>query len=273
MSAMHAGLVGLVVLLAVPAWAADCTKMTELTGAPAYRGDAPEHQILCRLGYVLAHNPEHRVPDWVLELLTPDRFSGPGDRDEEGNPFAADPDLDPSERSELPDYTGSGFDRGHMAPAASMKFSREAMRESFYLSNMAPQVGIGLNRGIWAELEEITRTWTCGRGRLVVITGPIYGERPKRAKAGSSVHVPEAFYKIAYDPDRRRAIAFVLPNKKIDKRGRSAEEALKDHIVSIHDIEDRTGLDFLSALSRRDQNRLESRKAAMWPVRGSCRQS
>src|SRR5581483_4070948 len=165
------------------------------------------------------HNDEHKTPDWAIEKLTPNRFTGPGDRTELGNPFTPDPDLPKGKRAELSDYRGSGFDRGHMAPAASMKFSKEATEQSFYLSNMAPQVGQGLNRDIWADLEALTRTWTCGRGQLIVMTGPIYDDDRPKTIGDDKVAVPTAFYKIAYDSDRKRVIAFILPNKKVDKQG------------------------------------------------------
>ena len=120
------------------------------------------------------------TPDWVLEVLSKDRFKGDGNRS--GLKFRADPDLPAGERSEPKDYSKEAnpkrFAQGHMAPAADMKFSQDAMKESFFLSNIAPQVGLGLNSGIWSDLERLTRQWICGHGELVVISGPIYGDRP-----------------------------------------------------------------------------------------------
>jgi len=247
--------------------------MLAATGAPEYVGDdTAEHVLLCRSGYVLSHNNENRIPDWVLERLTPDRFTGPGDRNEAGNPFKADTDLPAGKRSELSDYKSSGFDRGHMAPAGDMKFSEQAMNESFYLSNMAPQIGVGLNRGIWANLEKLTRDWTCEKSELIVITGPIITDNPKHI-GNSAVVVPSAFYKIAYDPARKRAIAFILPNRKVDLKGQSPWQALKAFIVPISEIEDGTGLNFLATLTDREQRKIERQKAAMWPDRGDCAQN
>ncbi len=248
---------------------AECAPMVRDIGAPEYKGNPPEHMILCRIGYVLSHNAERRTPDWVVELLTPDRFAGPGDRKQEGDPFAPDPDLAAGERAELKDYRRSGFDRGHMAPAASMKFSIEAMRQSFYLSNMAPQVGRGLNRHIWADLEALVRDWTCDRGRLVVVTGPIYeDDRPRTI--GDAVAVPSAFYKIAYDPKAKRAIAFILPNAAVNAKGKPAVEALKAFVATVREVEERSGLDLFAGLSRRDERRIEAVKSTMWPVREGC---
>jgi endonuclease G len=245
-----------------------CADMVAAIGVPKYKGDTPEFVVLCRLGYVLAHNNDRKTPDWAVERLTADRFHGPGDRDELGNPFAPDPDLKPGKRAELADYKGSGFDRGHMAPAASMKFSEKATIESFYLSNMSPQVGVGLNRDIWADLEGFTRDWACERGEVIVITGPIY-EKDEPDAIGA-VAVPTAFYKIAYDPKKKRAIAFVLPNKKIDRKGKKSEAVLPKYIVTVTEVEELTGLHFLDKIPARDRRRIEGLKSVMWSTKKKC---
>jgi endonuclease G len=158
-----------------------------------------------------------------------------------------------------------------MAPAGDVTYSVDAMRESFYLSNMAPQVGIGFNRHIWADLEGLVRDWTCDRGpkgTLVAISGPIYDDEPPAPlnKKDDKVALPTHFYKIAYDPKARRAIAFILPNKKIDTKGRRVEDALQPYIVSVRDVEARAGLDFFAAFPRSRQAAIEANKAAIWAV-------
>ena len=250
----------------------ECASMVRDIGAPEYKGNPPQHMILCRIGYVLSHNTERRTPDWVVELLTPDRFIGPGDRKQEGDPFAPDPDLAVGDRAELKDYRKSGFDRGHMAPAASMKFDIEAMRQSFYLSNMAPQVGRGLNQHIWADLESLVRDWTCDRGRLVVITGPIYDDGPSRTIGEGAVAVPSAFYKIAYDSKAKRALAFILPNAAVKTKGKPALRSLRAFVATVGEIEERSGLDLFAGLAPRDERRIEATKSAIWPVRAGCGQ-
>ena len=177
----------------------------------------------------------------------------------------------PEHRAEKSDYKGSGFDQGHQAPAADFKSSQQMTDESFLLSNMAPQVGLSFNRGIWAHLEEQVRKWLDTRSRLIVITGPVYDapdifEPEVRAipklKAGQEgaerVTVPAAFYKIVFDPENGRAIAFLMPNKKLSKRKPS------EFRTSIADIEERTGIDFFTTLSKRRQRVLESSVAPMW---------
>lgn len=86
--------------------------------------------------------------------LSADELDGTASRSDD---FRADSSIPFGYRAELDDYSGSGFDRGHMAPAGDMKRSRKVMSESFFLSNMSPQVGIGFNRHIWKNLEEAVR--------------------------------------------------------------------------------------------------------------------
>lgn len=229
--------------------------MLRHTGAPVYRIAEPDHDVLCRKGYVLSHNAERKVADWVLEELTAERLVGSADRKRIG--FRRDPDL--GARGAGPrDYRGSDFHRGHLAAAEDMKWSHEAMVESFYMSNVAPQVGKGFNTGIWKSLETRMRRWAASRESLIVITGPVYGPASRGIGPAGDIAVPEAFFKIAYDPVRRHAIAFLLPNQKSDAR------RLAERIVPIKDIEDLTGLDFLVALSRPEQDRIETGRWAMW---------
>lgn len=235
----------------------ECESMYDDVGAPVYQNAddmAPEETtILCRDGYLLSHNNETKVPDWVLERLTPTRFRGTAVRK---NNFHQDDALAAGQRSELADYDGSGFDRGHQAPAADMKFDQAAMDESFLLSNMAPQVGIGFNRHVWAHLEDEVRVWAERRGDLVVVTGPIYGGN--RTIGDAKVAVPVQFYKIAYEPARNRAIALVLPNKKI--KGND----LEPFVTSIDEIEELTGLNFFPDVRKSKQRSMERNVGTLW---------
>jgi endonuclease G, mitochondrial len=255
-------LAGVFLLVSAESWAQTdplvaCEPMYDGVGAPVYQNaDAmaeDETRLLCRDGYLLSHNNRTKVPDWVLERLTPARFRGSAVRK---NNFAHDEDLVAGQRSELPDYDGSGFDRGHQAPAADMKFDQAAMDESFLLSNMAPQVGIGFNRHIWAHLEDEVRVWAERRGDLVVITGPIYGSH--KPIGDEKVAVPDKFYKIAYEPARNRAIALVLPNKKI--KGND----LEPFVTSVDEIEEETGIDFFPEVRKSKQRSMERNVGTLW---------
>ncbi len=245
----------------------DCDGRFAKTGLPVHRGnfDAEDFTLLCREQYAALHNNRTKISDWVIEDLPRRQLKGSADRDR--SRFKEDPDLkrDDISRATLKDYRKSGFDRGHQAPAADFKRSQAAMDESFYLSNMAPQVGPSFNRGIWARLEERVRELVRSRKRLIVITGPVYESdelpSPKKREIGDSepgVRVPEGFYKIVYDPKRQRVLAFLMPNMKLRKR------KIGEFRTTVRDLEELTGLDFFPALSRRTQNILENNEGEMW---------
>lgn len=211
--------------------------------------------LLCRKGYLLAYDKERKTPVWVAERLTRDRADASLAR---SNDFRADPDLEAGERAELSDYKRSGYDRGHMAPAGDMRWDQQAMSESFFLSNMVPQVGIGMNRGIWKDLETRVRQWAKDRGEVYIYTGPIPGAHPKLIGT-HKIAVPERLYKIVYDPVRVEAIAFIMPNEKL----RSSD--MPSYIVSIRQVENETGLNFLSKIREKIQDIVETEKAeALW---------
>jgi endonuclease G len=230
----------------------NCSEYTKM-GTPSERGT-----LLCRKGYALAHNPKNKTPDWVAEHLTKEKASAHMGRK---NYFAPDPDLPKGERAELTDYKDSGFDRGHMAPAADMRWDMKAYKECFYLSNMVPQVGPGMNQGIWKNLEEKVRKWAITRGELYIYTGPIYDEPPDALETigDNEVAIPTHLYKIIYDPKRKEAIAFLMPNEELETKN------MPQYLVSVDKVEKETGLDFLSALNLAEQKRIESSKAVgLW---------
>lgn len=226
-----------------------CVEYVKL-GVPGTEGTP-----LCRKGYALSHDPDTKTPYWVAEHLTREKVVTAMVRK---NDFRADPDLEEGERAELSDYIKSGYDRGHMAPAGDMRWDEQAMSESFLLSNMSPQVGIGFNRGIWKDLEEDIRNWAKERGELYIYTGPIYEGDIKRI-GKDKVGVPAYFYKIVYDPIRVEAIVFILPNEKLKASD------LPKYIATVQDVEQKTKLKFFSELNSRIHNIIESEKAdALW---------
>jgi endonuclease G len=130
------------------------------------------------------------------------------------NSFKADKQVNQGSAS-LADYKKSGFDRGHLVPAADMSFNTTAMKESFLMSNMAPQRA-SFNRGIWKQLESKVRNWTITYDSLVVISGCLTNEIDTTIGI-NTVAVPASFYKIIYDVNTMNAIAFVIPNIKAEK--------------------------------------------------------
>ena len=122
--------------------------------------------------FVSDFDPTTRNPHWVAEHLTRSNAKGAADRT--NVPFKEEPALPPHVRARLDDYAGSGYDRGHLAPAANHRNSDTAMSDTFYLSNIAPQVGSGFNRDYWARLEKFTRDLTKICDDVYVVTGPLY---------------------------------------------------------------------------------------------------
>lgn len=156
-----------------------------------------------------------------------------------GDDFRPDPEI-PTGSATPQDYTRSGYDRGHLAPAADMSFSAKAMSESFYMSNMSPQAP-QFNRGIWSKLEKQVRHFATREKRIVVVTGPILPAE-KTITIGAN--------KVIYDTTPpEKMIGFVLPNK-----GSNAD--LRTFVVTVDRVEDLTGLDFFSSIPKEKQERL-----------------
>ncbi len=158
-------------------------------------------------------------------------------------------------RSTLSDYKGSGYDRGHMAASATVDISYGSMMESFLLSNITPQLP-GLNRQGWRYLESYIREWTNERGELYVVTGAMFvGEH---GVIGNGVHVPTHYYKIVFDSAGLDAIAFLVPHRAISKGD------LPAFIVSVDEVEHRTGLDFNNLLDDAVEDDIEDDLEEMW---------
>ena len=148
------------------------------------------------------------------------------------------------------DYRGSGYTRGHMAPAMDMRWDRQAMTECFYMTNMCPQEQ-KLNNGAWKDLEEDVHRWAKRDSRLIVLTGPIVTGRHASIGPRNNIAVPQAFYKVVYAPGQQRAIAFIYDN--VPPRGN-----IESHAVSIDEVERRTGLDFFPTLPDDTERRIEA---------------
>lgn len=166
-----------------------------------------------------------------------------------GNEFRLDPEI-PTGSATPRDYIRSGYDRGHLAPAADMSFPIKTLSESFYLSNVslqAPQ----FNRGIWRELEKQVRHFAVREKRIVVATGPVLPVDKVITIGANRVSVPLYYYKVIYAPTPpEKMIAFVLPN-----RGSSAD--LRTFAVTVDHVEALTGLDFFRSVPQPKQERLE----------------
>lgn len=205
-------------------------------------------EIVIHSGLSLEYNEEHEQAVWVAYLLTSEKVKKGVERT---NSFKPDPKVSTQTANDK-DYAGSGYDRGHLAPAADMSWSTTAMKESFYYSNMSPQEP-GFNRGIWKKLEEQVRVWAETYDTLFVVTGPIL--EPGLPTIGlNKVSVPKAYYKalLRYNSTHSLALGFVLPNSK-------SSEPLQNFAVSIDSLEKITNIDFFHLLPDPIEEEMESK--------------
>jgi len=199
--------------------------------------------------YSLSYNDRHEIPEWVAYELTAADLKVKNVK--RAKRFLVDQSVKGRSASHG-DYINSGYTRGHLAPAGDMAFDKESMRESFYMSNMAPQLK-EFNAGIWNELEQQGRDWAFDNKRLFVVTGPVVKDI-KKWVGKNEVGVPKFFYKIFLDLEGReqKGIAFIVPHANSNK-------PLKEYVVTIDEVEKVTGLDFFGELLEDElENKLES---------------
>lgn len=236
-----------------------------------YRPPSRGYQLIRHLAYTVAYDADYKTPFYVSWTLTASQANGTVPR---GKHFKADPNIFGA-KAYPADYKGSGYDRGHMAPAGDMKWSYEAMNESFYMSNMCPQ-NPNLNRGVWKDLEETTREWAKRYGAVSVAAGPIYfADLNNRKQSGkhrnttsstydvprigaNDVGVPDQFYKVVLMNKKSGPVvyAFIFNNAA----GRCS---LRTYQRTVDEVESITGIDFFYTLPKNVQQRIESKKSPL----------
>lgn len=204
--------------------------------------------VVMHKGYSFVYDEPCEQAKWVAYTLTKKETEG---LEERGNKFIEDPYVQTGSAANE-DYSKSGFDRGHLAPAADMKWSEEVMKESFYFSNMSPQVP-SFNRGVWKKLEEKVRDWAVTYDSVLIVTGPILSTDLKKI-GPNEVCVPKAYYKVILDfkKEHSKAIGFILLNE-------ASSEKLVNFAMSVDEVEKATGLDFFFQFNDVFEERLESK--------------
>lgn len=213
---------------------------------------APERniQIVQHAFYKIGFDTKQKLPAWVYYSLSKEHLSL-ANLDRKGS-FVKDPLLN-QEQSCSRDYSGSGFDKGHMVPCEDMSFSEQTMKETFYYSNCAPQT-TELNRGEWKVLEELVREWAIDFHEAMVICGPVF--KPLMPKMGvHAIPVPDLFYKIivVHKDNHYSALAFLMPNS------RNTLLAPVNYTCTIDSVETLTGLDFFSTLPDKTEEQFEGK--------------
>lgn len=215
----------------------------EIPQLPAGRSEC----LLRRTGYVVSFNPEWNIPNWVAYELTEAKTYGKRPR---ASQFSADPDVPGSPESW--DYSRSGWDRGHMVPAADMKWDSTAMKESFYMTNVCPQ-NHNLNKDDWNYLEEKVRYMARRYGKVYVCCGPVVTSKDSLIGKQHRIVVPQAFFKaLLWKADGQWAAAgFYYKNV-------SGHRELKTYALTVDELEKRTGMDFFPLLEDAVEKKVES---------------
>ena len=203
--------------------------------------------IIDRPGYALGYIEYHEQPAWVIYIMTQTEATTKAAK--RTNKFRSDPEI-PTGSATAADYRRSGYDRGHLAPAADMAFSGRTMADSFFFSNMSPQKP-AFNRGIWKELESLVRYFAITERKIVVVTGPILPKEKTVTIGANQVTVPTHYYKVIFDlTPPQKMIGFILPNE-------GSHEPLATFAVTVDAVEKATGLNFFSRVPKEEQERLE----------------
>ena len=202
--------------------------------------------VIHHLYYDFVYDEQHEQAKWVFYKLYPSYIVKSFERK---NDFRSDPSV-ASGSADHSDYRGSGFDRGHLMPAADMVWSEKALSESFYYSNMSPQHP-SFNRGIWKRLESRVRKWLSQADSLYIITGPKLNMRLNTI-GHNEVSVPKYYYKVIlkFHQNNTDGIAFLMPNQ-------SSKSDLIDYVITIDALEENLDIDFFHNMNDSLQSSIE----------------
>ena len=216
-----------------------------LRGAPVSPITA-NTQYLCKQNYAIHYRYDTKTAEYVVQHVTLQSITGPAKRKDD---FRADQAIPPEHRSLLSDYAGFPFDRGHLSPGADNTINDEIMSESFFLSNMVPQVP-NHNRGIWKQLETYVRNWVQEGKDIYVASGTIY-EPGYETIGANSVGIPTHMWKVIVDRKSSKSVAFLLPNAPLPVAD------LPKYATSIDAVEKATGINFMPKLTKAQESKLE----------------
>lgn len=215
---------------------------------PARLQDRPE-QILKRKAYTVSYNRDTKCANWVAWHLTKEHTYGRNQRSQDM--FEEDFQV-ATPRATKNDYYNSGFDRGHLCPAADTKWDNTALKESFYLTNICPQ-NHNLNKYEWNDIEMLCRSWARKYGSVDVVCGPVYyADKAPRFIGKGKVRVPDAFFKVVLCRNSgAKAIGFLYKNV-------GSKQNVYDCIRTVDEIEKLTGIDFFPMLDDNTEKKVEA---------------
>jgi endonuclease G, mitochondrial len=216
------------------------------------------NDIVQHLAYTLSYNNEYKQADWVFYELKKEMIGKHLPKPS----FKEDP-LVKTGTAVPDDFSYSGYDRGHLCPAADMEWSQESMEESFYMSNISPQVH-SFNAGIWERIENFERESAVRDGDLYIVTGGVLKPGLSLIGQKNEIAVPKYFYKVIVDLNgpEIRGIGFLVQNEP-------SNESIDNYVVTIDSIEKFTGINFFALLPDSIQYLLEkSVDPSKWDLSG-----
>ena len=217
-------------------------------------------EVVYHSAYALVYAEPYEQAKWVAHIILPDVVEGNEGRSNDFRPdlsiktgSAADADYFKKtvQPNGSPKYEGYGYDRGHLAPSADFRYSKKALSESYYYSNMSPQVA-QLNRGRWAQMEDLIRQYVVrNKTQLYVVTGGVLKPGLKKIEQGTNkVSIPEQYFKVVLDLVHQQAIAFMMPNE-------GCKQSVMHYACTIDSVESITGIDFFPNIPQSQQDMLE----------------
>jgi endonuclease G len=230
----------------------------ERTGIPKL---AEGEELVFHNAYALVYAEQFEQAKWVAHIILPDIVNGnegrsndfrPDDKIKTGSAVEGDYFFKTMRPDSSFAYDAFGYDRGHLAPSADFRYSKKALSESYLYSNMSPQVA-KLNRGRWAELEDLLRQYVIKNNtQLFVVSGGVLKPGLKKIERGiNKISIPEQFYKVVLDLTNHRAIGFLMPNLE-------CEFPVMNYAVTVDSVETITGIDFFYQLPDVEEKSLES---------------
>ena len=216
-------------------------------GNPGQADIVVEHE-----GYAVGYSRKHCQAKWTQYRLTKQNMKDCMDKLRYCGPFQPDPDV-PYKQAWDRDYTKSGYHKGHLVPDLDLRYSATAEKETFYYSNVSPQID-KFNTGVWKRLENKVRSLSVREGSIVVVTGPIF-PISGGTKLGDMIMVPKKFFKVIYsEGPQPKMIGFIIPHQ-------STQADIKVFVCTVARVEAETGLKFFDKLPKDVQKDLKTRSS------------
>jgi len=213
---------------------------------------SPGEVIISHAGYSASFNSSYLLPKWVAYELTSEEVRGTVKRPR-NSPFSQDPSYK-GRQPERSDYSCSGWDKGHMAPCADMKWSEQAMVESFYFTNICPQ-DHSFNERDWQKLEDMGRNVAKSKGSVFIVCGPLVVDNEYGRLGQNQIVIPDAFFKafLYKDASGFHSIGFLMPNKFTGL-------PIENYSMSVNELEELIGIDLFARLNDKIEESVESQK-------------